>query len=138
MYRKRSHTCWFRSSAPATSAGTTPVKYIVPDHYVVEKIINHKGAAARPNSMHLFVKWLGYDDKENSWIKWDDNQDLAAIDTYLQNSPDIEVPIFKKRTPKIDKTKKEKQKKAKKAYKDQANESEKYYCIFYLPSAYRA
>ena len=46
-----------------------PVQDIVPDHYVVENIINHKGTAARPSSMHLFVKWLGYDDKENSWIK---------------------------------------------------------------------
>ena len=110
-----------------------PKKDIVPDHFVVEKIINHKGTAARPSSMHLFVKWLGYDDKENSWIKWDDNQDLAAIDTYLQNNPDIVVPIFKKRTPIIEQSKKKKQKKANKAYKEQAKENEKYYCNF-LPA----
>ena len=60
-----------------------PPHEIEPDHFVVEKVINHKGTAARPSTMHLFVKWLGYDDSENSWIKWSDNQDLAAVDTYL-------------------------------------------------------
>ena len=43
------------------------------DHFVVEKILNHKGTAARPGSMELYVKWLGYEDKDNSWIKWKDN-----------------------------------------------------------------
>jgi hypothetical protein len=83
-----------------------PAAEIAPAHFVVEKIINHKGTASRPGSMHLFVKWLGYDDTENSWIKWEDNQDLAAIDTYLANNPDIEVPVFEKRIPKTIKEKK--------------------------------
>ena len=34
-----------------------PAKDISPDHFVVEKVINHKGVASRPRSMHLFVKW---------------------------------------------------------------------------------
>ena len=50
-----------------------PVQDIAPDHFVVEKVINHKGTVARPSSMHLFVKWLGYDNSENTWIKWEDN-----------------------------------------------------------------
>jgi hypothetical protein len=47
--------------------------------------------------MELYVKWLGYEDIDNSWIKWKDNQDLAALDTYLANNPEIEVPIFRKK-----------------------------------------
>jgi hypothetical protein len=103
-----------------------------PEHFVVEKIINHKGTAARPGSMHLFVKWLGYDDTENSWIKWEDNQDLAAIDTYLANNPDIEVPVFEKRIPKTIKEKKKK-KHANVCDDKTVLENEKYYCNF-LPA----
>ena len=68
-----------------------------PEHFVVEKILNHKGTAARPGSMQLFVKWLGYGDEDNSWISWKENQELAALDTYLANNPDVVVPVFKKR-----------------------------------------
>ena len=70
---------------------------LAPDHFVVEKILNHKGTAARPGSMELYVKWLGYADTENSWIKWKENQDLAALDTYLANNPEIDVPTFRKK-----------------------------------------
>jgi hypothetical protein len=64
---------------------------------VVEKIINHKGVASRPSTMQLYVKWLGYGDEDNSWISWKENQDLAALDTYLANNPDVVVPVFKKK-----------------------------------------
>jgi len=76
---------------------TLPLHVLEPDHFVVEKIINHKGYYTRPSTMQLYVKWLGWDDNENSWIKWQDNQDLAALDTYLTDNPDIKVPIFKKK-----------------------------------------
>ncbi len=67
-----------------------------PEFFQVERIINHKGQHWRPSSMQLFVKWVGFDDTENSWIKWKDNQELAALDTYMTNNPGIKVPIFKK------------------------------------------
>jgi hypothetical protein len=60
-----------------------------PEFFQVERIINHKGQHWRPSSMQLFVKWVGFDDTENSWIKWKDNQELAALDTYLSNNPEI-------------------------------------------------
>jgi len=69
---------------------------VVPDdEFVVEKILNHKGSFARPNSLYLFVRWLGFDDSANSWIKWSENQDLAALDSYLANNPDLKVPVFR-------------------------------------------
>ena len=47
--------------------------------------------------MQLYVKWLGYGDEDNSWISRKDNQELAALDTYLANNPDVAVPVFKKK-----------------------------------------
>ena len=41
--------------------------------------------------MKFFVKWLDYDDSKNSWISW--VKDLAALDTYLLNNPDIVVSL---------------------------------------------
>jgi len=73
-----------------------PIHEIEPEHFVVEKILNHKGSVNRPSSMQLFVKWHGWDDSENSWISWRDNNNLAAIDTYLENNPEIVVPVFAK------------------------------------------
>ena len=43
--------------------------------------------------MKFFVKWLNYEDDHNSWISWDETKDLAALDTYLLNNPDITVPV---------------------------------------------
>jgi len=71
-----------------------PLHEIESEHFVVEKILNHKGQSNKPSTMQLYVKWYGWDDSENAWIKWADNQDLAALDTYLENNPDIVVPIF--------------------------------------------
>ena len=73
-----------------------PPHEIEPEHFVVEKVINHKGSATRPSSMQLYVKWHGYDDSENSWISWRDNNQLAALDTYLKNNPEIVIPVFKR------------------------------------------
>jgi hypothetical protein len=74
-----------------------PLHEIEPEHFVVEKVLNHKSFVHRPNSMQLFVKWQGWDDSENSWISWKDNNNLAAIDTYLENNPEIVAPVFAER-----------------------------------------
>jgi hypothetical protein len=102
---------------------------IAPDHFIVEKILNHKGTAARPGTMELYVKWLGYEDIDNSWIKWKDNQDLAALDTYLANNPEIEVPVFRKKFKPL--RKRLKQAKAARAKLNQPEKEE--YIINYLP-----
>ena len=74
-----------------------PPQEIESEHFVVEKVINHKGSSARPSSMQLYVKWHGYDNSENSWISWRDNNELAAVDTYLANNPEIVPPVFNER-----------------------------------------
>lgn len=47
------------------------VKY--PDTYLVEKVIKERGVGAKKE---LFVKWLGYSDKDNSWIKASEAEDV--------------------------------------------------------------
>jgi hypothetical protein len=39
------------------------------EEFVVDKILNHSGSTDNPDSLRLFVRWFGYDDKENPWIK---------------------------------------------------------------------
>jgi len=74
-----------------------PLHEIESDHCVVEKILNHKGQSDKPWTMKLYVKWFGWHDSKNEWIKWEDNQNLAALDTYLANNPEIIVPYFSRK-----------------------------------------
>ena len=37
-------------------AQVPPQHEIEPEHFVVQKVINHKGSASRPSSMQLYVK----------------------------------------------------------------------------------
>ena len=60
------------------------------DEFYVDRIINHKG---RGNKMEFWVKWVGQDDDYNSWIKWTEAKDLAAMDSYLTNNPEVQVPV---------------------------------------------
>ncbi len=69
--------------------------FIPNEEYVVEKILGHKGHYTRPASMKFLIKWLGYDHSYNSWINWHQANELAAMDTYEQNNPDIEFPPTK-------------------------------------------
>lgn len=43
----------------------------------VDFILNHR--TVESGETEYFVKWLGYGDKENSWVKLDDFEDPAAI-----------------------------------------------------------
>ncbi len=65
------------------------------EEFVVEKILGHKGSHNRPSSMKFLVKWLGYDHSHNSWLPWSQVDELAAMDTYERNNPDVQFPASK-------------------------------------------
>ena len=52
--------------------------------FQVEKILKHKGTKARRVQMEFRVKWLGYDDSDNSWVKWKDISHNALLHNYLR------------------------------------------------------
>jgi len=74
---------------PATNVPVLPA-VIPPGEYVVESIVGHKGTARRPSTMKFHVKWLGLD--EYGWIDWEEADQLAALDVYLRNNPNVIVP----------------------------------------------
>ena len=79
---------------PLTHSPIIPIK--VPDNeYVVEKILGHKGYYTKPSTMKFLVKRLGFDHSYNSWISWDSANELAAMDIYEQNNPDVQFPETK-------------------------------------------
>jgi hypothetical protein len=53
--------------------------------FQVEKILKHKGTKARRAQMEFRVKWLGYDDSDNSWVKWKDISHNAILHNYLRD-----------------------------------------------------
>ena len=53
------------------------------DHFRVEKIIDHK-LSKRSNDYEYLVKWFGYGEEDNSWIKASSFDDLHIIKKYWQ------------------------------------------------------
>ncbi len=45
--------------------------------------------------MKFLVKCLGFDHSHNSWLPWTSTNELAAMDTYEQNNPDVQFPATK-------------------------------------------
>lgn len=60
------------SSSSSESSGS--------DHYVVEKIVDHK---QQPNGGYSYlVKWKGWNEDSNSWVAQGDFDGLALINKY--------------------------------------------------------
>ena len=55
------------------------------DHYVVEKILSHEW---NPNlkTQRFYVKWKGYPDSDNSWVKQEDFDDRAILKKYWKET----------------------------------------------------
>ena len=49
-------------------------------HYVVEKIVDHK--KNKDGSYSYYVKWKGWDSKDNTWQKIEDFDGLTPIKKY--------------------------------------------------------
>ncbi len=57
------------------------------EEYVVERIVQHRTVG---EDVELEVHWLGYDDADDSWLKYDKDTDkLEALDTYVSTLPEL-------------------------------------------------
>ncbi len=64
------------------------------DHYEVERILDHE--MMPDGSQHRFyVKWKGWPDSDNSWVKHSDFDDLAIIKKYWKQREEKEKKIQK-------------------------------------------
>ncbi len=66
----------------------------IKDEFVVEKIVSHRGKTK--NTIRFLVHWLGYPDSEDSEIGFDQAKDLAALDAYLVEHPELNKLFSKK------------------------------------------
>jgi hypothetical protein len=57
------------------------------DEYLVDAIVDHVGKSKR--DLEFRVRWTGLDASEDTWLRYRDVKDLAALDTYSQAHPDL-------------------------------------------------
>jgi hypothetical protein len=55
------------------------------DHYVVERILRHKGNTKLLNTLEFFVLWKGFDQSEASWVPWSNLRTNARLHEYLHS-----------------------------------------------------
>jgi hypothetical protein len=65
--------------------------------FEVERILQHQGSKAKRTLMKFQVKWLGYEESDNSWVEWKDIRSNAVLHVYLRehNMAAIIPPQFK-------------------------------------------
>lgn len=59
------------------------------DEFVVEEILDFRGNPKRKTTGEFLLKWKGYDDSENTWEPWKTVKELGALDSFLNNRPEL-------------------------------------------------
>ena len=52
--------------------------------FYIEKIMTHTGDKKTPSRMEFLVKWLNYDESENSWEPWKSLRKTYQLHNYLR------------------------------------------------------
>lgn len=50
------------------------------EEFIVDSIVDHRGVDI--SSYEFRVRWLGYEEEDDTWLKYDDVKDLEALDRY--------------------------------------------------------
>jgi hypothetical protein len=53
------------------------------NEFVVERVLRHSGNPARKSTLDFLVKWEGYDDTENLWLRWHELSSNSVLHEYL-------------------------------------------------------
>ena len=61
------------------------------DEYFVESIKDHEERGRNVKNWKLRVIWSGYEPDEDSWLNWNAVKDLAALDKYSQDHPELKL-----------------------------------------------
>ena len=61
------------------------------DEYFVEKIVAHKEKGKNPKNWSFKVGQVGYEPEEDAWLNWTTVKDLAALDTYRKEHPELKL-----------------------------------------------
>ena len=49
----------------------------------IEFVITHSGDPKRKSDMDFKVRWLGFDENEDSWLPWSEVRNVPALHSYL-------------------------------------------------------
>jgi hypothetical protein len=52
------------------------------DEFYVEKIVRHVEMGTNKKKWKFLVRWLGYEEGDDSWLNWAQVKDLVALDEY--------------------------------------------------------
>jgi hypothetical protein len=64
------------------------------DEYIVDNIVDFRGNLNGPRSKLEFrVRWKGYDDSEDTWLPYRNVRDLAALDIFAEDKPELKRRI---------------------------------------------
>jgi hypothetical protein len=66
------------------------------DEFVVEKILSHRGNPKRKATLEFLIRWKGYDESEDTWLRFPDIKELelAALDIYLEENGELLAKNF--------------------------------------------
>jgi hypothetical protein len=56
------------------------------EEFEIEHIVTHSGNPKRKSDMDFQVRWLGYDESEDSWLPWSEVRNVPALHTYLREN----------------------------------------------------
>jgi hypothetical protein len=56
------------------------------EEFEIEYIVTHSGNPKRKSDMDFQVRWLGYDESEDSWLPWSEVRNVPALHTYLREN----------------------------------------------------
>ena len=63
--------------------------------FFVEKILEMTGNTTKVGTLQFLIKWVGYDERHNSFEPWKNLRDLAVLHEYLKEN-DLEKIVPKK------------------------------------------
>ena len=81
----------FRHPAEMTPEELEVLAGIDVDKYFVESIIDHEERDRNVKNWKFRVRWSGYEPDEDSWLNWNAVKDLAALDKYSQEHPELKL-----------------------------------------------
>jgi hypothetical protein len=61
------------------------------DEFHVEKIVTHSGGGKDPKKWTFRVRWVGYEEGDDTWLPWSAVKDLEALDVYSQAYPELNL-----------------------------------------------